>query len=131
MEFIHNIGKRIREEIILTLLSNRSKKELASLMGVSQAAITKFTKGEIHPSDESMMRLINSLNEEEKRTVFTLIFKELAKSIEEVLNGYIKYIDKGETEHEMSYLVEKIIELYETNGSSVQTKHKGYRMKET
>jgi len=87
MKAIHNISKEAREEIISELLSHRSRKELADELGITPAAIVKFSMGKTHPSDETIMRALNIANDEEKKKILQIIINDLVSSIVEILSN--------------------------------------------
>jgi predicted transcriptional regulator len=87
MKAIHNISKEAREEIISELLSHRSRKELADELGITPAAIVKFSSGKTHPSDETIMKALKIANDDEKKKILRIIVNDLVSSIVEILSN--------------------------------------------
>ncbi len=85
MKLLHNLSKDARQRIIEILLKKRSVKELASELGVTEAAVSKFWRGLIHPSDETLMRAFEIADDEEKREILDTAFEDLMSAMEELL----------------------------------------------
>lgn len=87
MRIIHNLSKEAREKIIMVLLENRSKKELAESLGVSPSAITKFINGITHPSDETIEKALEIATDEEREKIENIILEDILESLEEFINN--------------------------------------------
>ncbi len=88
MKAIHNLSKEARQEIINILLEKRSRKELAEELGITPAAIVKFTKGLTHPSDDTILKTFEIANDEEKKRIVDVILNDLVNSVIEVFSEY-------------------------------------------
>ncbi|AWR97096.1 hypothetical protein DFR86_05640 [Acidianus sulfidivorans JP7] len=88
MKAIHNISKEARAEIIEILLENRSKKELATELGVTPAAIVKFSRGVTHASDKTIEKALDISNEKERKRIIEVIANDLVTSLIEVIREY-------------------------------------------
>jgi len=87
MRIIHNLSKDARERIIDILLEKRSKKELADELGISPSAITKFINGITHPSDETIEKVLEIADEEERERIYEIIAEDIIESLEEFINN--------------------------------------------
>ncbi len=85
MRFIHLLSKEARLRLIELALLRRSAKELAEELGVSPAAISKYTSGKMHPSDDTVRRLFRILDPEERVRAYTVILEDLVYGLEELL----------------------------------------------
>ncbi len=94
MKAIHNLSKEAREEIISILLSNRSKKTLAEELGVSPAAISKFTSGKTHPSDDTILRALEIADDDERRKILQVVVNDLITSLLEVIGDNPKVAEE-------------------------------------
>jgi len=86
VRFVHLLGKRARERIIELLASTRSYTELAELLGISTAAISKYLSGKTHPSDAVLMRAIEVANPEEKEVIIKIILEEFADGLKDLFS---------------------------------------------
>lgn len=86
MRLLHNLSKDARQRIIEILLKKRTVKELANELGVSEAAVSKFWRGLIHPSDETLMRAFEIADEEERKEILDVAFEDLIAAMEELLS---------------------------------------------
>ena len=85
MRLLHNLSKDARQRVIEVLLRRRTLKELANELGVTEAAVSKFWRGIIHPSDETLMRALEIADEEERKEIMDIAFEDLMDAIEELL----------------------------------------------
>ncbi|AEE93468.1 MULTISPECIES: helix-turn-helix domain-containing protein [Acidianus] len=88
MKAIHNLSKEARQEIINILLEKRSRKELAEELGITPAAIVKFTKGLTHPSDDTILKALEIASDDEKEKIVNIILNDLVNSVIEVFSEY-------------------------------------------
>lgn len=86
VKFVHLLGKDARSKIIAVLASTRSYNELADLLGVSTAAISKYLKGRTHPSDTVMIRAIELADYDEKEMIADIIINELGDGLREFIS---------------------------------------------
>ena len=85
MRLLHNLSKEARQRIIEILLKKRTLKELANELGVTEAAVSKFWRGLIHPSDETLMKAFEIADEDERREILDVAFEDLMAAMEELL----------------------------------------------
>ena len=85
MKFVHLLGKDARSKVISVLASSRSYTELAELLGVSTAAISKYLRGKTHPSDHVMLRAPEVADDEEKEIIAEIIINELSEGLREFI----------------------------------------------
>ena len=85
-KFIHLLGKDARLRIIEVLAATRAHKEVAELLGVTPAAVTKYLSRRTHPSDRVLLRAIEAAAPEEKRRIAEIVRDEL-------LSGLKSYMD--------------------------------------
>lgn len=85
MRFIHLLSKEARLRLIELALSHRSAKELADELEISPAAVSKYTNGKMHPSDDTIRRLFRILDQEEHVRAYTIVLEDLAYGLEELL----------------------------------------------
>ena len=86
LSFLQHVSKEARREIVRVMLRDRSQRELAELMGVSPAAVTKYIYGRTHPSDDTLMRLVRSASPRELEEIAHII-------LEDLVGGLISFID--------------------------------------
>ncbi len=86
LSFLQHVSKEARREIVRVMLRDRSQRELAELMGVSPAAVTKYIYGRTHPSDDTLMRLVRSASPRELEEIARII-------LEDLVEGLISFID--------------------------------------
>lgn len=88
-EFIHMLGKETRRRIIAILLSGRSYRELASQLGVTPAAISKYVSGATHPSDATIMRAIKAATRVEREEIAIAISEDLSEGMRSLVDWII------------------------------------------
>jgi len=85
LKFIHLLSKEARLRLVELALLRRSAKELAEELGVSPAAVSKYTSGKMHPSDDTIRRLFRILDPDEHARAYTIILEDLVYGLEELL----------------------------------------------
>ncbi|WP_232018766.1 helix-turn-helix domain-containing protein [Sulfodiicoccus acidiphilus] len=85
LKILHNVSKEGRRQILEILLRKRSRSEVASMLGVTPAAITKYLKGNTHPSDEVLRRCVDFADEEERFEIKRIILDDITSSLKEFL----------------------------------------------
>ena len=85
MRFIHLLSKEARLKLLDLLLISRGKKELAEELGLSPASITKYLTGLMHPSDNTVKKMINIMSSRERARAYEIILEDLALGLEELL----------------------------------------------
>ena len=85
MRFIHLLSKEARLRLIELALARRSSKELAEELGITPAAISKYTSGRMHPSDDTIRKLFRILDSEEHVRAYTIVLEDLVYGLEELL----------------------------------------------
>jgi len=97
MRFIHLLSKEARLKLLDLLLISRGKKELAEELGLSPASITKYLTGLMHPSDNTVKKMINIMSSRERARAYEIILEDLVIGLEELLNeikNHISTLDK-------------------------------------
>jgi len=86
MRFIHLLSKEARLKLLNLLLISRGKKELAEELGLSPASITKYLTGLMHPSDNTVKKMMNIMSSKERARAYEIILEDLVLGLEELLN---------------------------------------------
>lgn len=84
--YVHLLGKETRRKIIELMASGRGVRQLAEELGVTPAAISKYLKGETHPSDRVLERAIESASPEEALEISRMVAAELLDGIDDYVN---------------------------------------------
>ncbi|MGC9106022.1 MAG: helix-turn-helix domain-containing protein [Thermoprotei archaeon] len=85
MRFVHNLSKEARQRIVEVMLQNRTAKELAEELGLSEAAISKFRRGRIHPSDETVIKIMEIAEEDELSQIVEVIVDDLMDAVRDLM----------------------------------------------
>lgn len=96
---IHMLGKPARRAIIELYLTRYSISELSQFLGVSKAAITKYVKGETHPSDSVLKKMLEIEDSELKKRIINIIVEELVTAFSEVSRLSSREIGEDYTKH--------------------------------
>ncbi|NON61966.1 helix-turn-helix domain-containing protein [Acidianus sp. RZ1] len=88
MKAIHNLGKEARHDIIEIMLENRSRKALADELGLTPTAVIKFSRGMTHPSDDTILKIMEIANGKERQKILKIMLNELVSSLIEIINEY-------------------------------------------
>jgi transcriptional regulator with XRE-family HTH domain len=83
---VHLLGKETRRKIIELMASGRGVRQLAEELGVTPAAISKYLKGETHPSDRVLEKAIESASPEEALEISRMVAAELLDGIDDYVN---------------------------------------------
>ncbi|MEM0340599.1 MAG: helix-turn-helix transcriptional regulator [Acidilobaceae archaeon] len=89
-KFVHLLSKEARKKIIEEALSRRTLKELSEALDVSIAAISKYKSGATHPSDETLIKLLEIAEEEEVREYVKIMVEDLVSGLSELLSWAIE-----------------------------------------
>ncbi len=104
--FVHLLGKDARLRIIEVLASTRTHKEVAELLGVTPAAVTKYLTRRTHPSDAVLMRAIEAAEGEERRLISVIVRDELLAG----LRSYMAWaIEEGLFTREDLHTIEEAV----------------------
>ena len=87
-KYLHMLGKPARKSLIEYALSKYSAAELAGILGLSKAAISKYVSGETHPSDRVLEKLIQTADEELRAKLLERIAGELVDALIELMREY-------------------------------------------
>ncbi len=101
---MHLLGKDVRRKIVEMAVRNYGVTDLASMIGVSKAAITKYVRGSTHPSDEVMERLLNVLDENLLSKALVLIIEEFV----EAMVDFKEFIEKTGCEERLYGAIEEL-----------------------
>jgi len=105
-KFIHLLGKEARLRIIEVLAATRSHREVAEMLGVTPAAITKYLSRRTHPSDTVLLRALEAADGEERRRISEIIRDELLSG----LKSYIEWaLGEGLFSREDLHRIEEVI----------------------
>ena len=96
---IHMLGKPARRAIIELYLTRYSSSELSQFLGVSKAAITKYVKGETHPSDSVLKKMLDIDNIELKKKIINIIVEELITAFSELAHLSSREVGEDYTKH--------------------------------
>jgi predicted transcriptional regulator len=114
---IHMIGKDARRRIIELLVRAYGPSQTAQLLGVSKPAVTKYMKGETHPTDSVIARVLERVDDNILQGVLLIIGQELINAV----NDYNELLKKlsltRRSEHLLEELREAIYRLEETIAS--------------
>ncbi len=108
---IHTLSKEARRRIIEEAVKEYGKKELAEMLGVSKAAISKYLSEKTHPSDEVLRKLFRVCDEKLKKKLILIVIDELASVIEELRNEILNTDLDSNIIEAMLMLKEKLYEL--------------------
>jgi transcriptional regulator with XRE-family HTH domain len=85
MEFVERLGRSGRLALLEVAAKKRTYRDLARIMGVSPAAVSKYMSGRMAPSDAAVARLLESLDTDEAREVAILILNYLAEGLRDFI----------------------------------------------
>ena len=85
MKYVHLLGKEARRKIIEKLASSKGVRRLADELGVTPAAVSKYLRGQTHPSDRVILRAIETLEPEDALEVSKIIEEELLSGLEDYI----------------------------------------------
>ncbi len=111
MKFIHLLSKEARIKLLHILLVKRGKKELAEELGISPASITKYLSGRMHPSDNTLKKMIKIMDSQERSRAYKVMLEDLSTGLEELLNvieEHIYEIDEN-SKNEIMYMINNLI----------------------
>lgn len=83
--FVERLGRSGRMALLEVAAKRRTYRDLARIMGVSPAAVSKYMNGRMAPSDQAVARLLESLDGEEAREAAGLILDYLARGLRDFL----------------------------------------------
>ncbi len=83
--FVGSLDREARLAVLRLAARRRTYREIARIMGVSPAAVSKYMSGRMAPSDEAVGRLLLGLEEEELREAAGLILDKLVLSLSSFL----------------------------------------------
>jgi len=92
--------------------SGYSYKEIAELMGVSQAAVTRYMKGEIAPSPASACRLVERVDQSTR----SYILASLAAELWGLVRRLIPLLDKEDAAALLETIADQVAELMAKTG---------------
>ncbi|MFN4046695.1 MAG: transcriptional regulator [Acidilobaceae archaeon] len=86
MKFVHLLSKEARRSVINVIVKGRGLREASSILGVTQAAVSKYRLGATHPSDSTLERALAGLDREELREVSKIMFEDLKSGFESLID---------------------------------------------
>lgn len=86
MKFVHLLSKEARRNVINVIVKGRGLREASSILGVTQAAVSKYRLGATHPSDSTLERALAGLDREELREVSKIMFEDLKSGFESLID---------------------------------------------
>ncbi len=99
------VSKDARYKIIEVLVSTRSARTLASQLGVSHTVINKYLKRKTHPSDETLARALNIVEEYERKRILQIIIEDILEALTILVNEVKNSGDKDLLEYISSKLI--------------------------
>ncbi len=87
-KWVRAIGPEARKRILEELAAEMSYRELASLLGITPAAVYKYLSGKAVPRDEVVLRAIEYAAEAGIRSVIDIVTGEIAASLE----GFLEWV---------------------------------------
>ncbi|MEN2999574.1 MAG: transcriptional regulator [Acidilobaceae archaeon] len=97
--FVHLLSKEARRRLIEIIIEKRGTREASSVLGVTPASISKYRYAEMHPSDSTLMRALEAMDEEELREAARTVFEDL-------YSGFLEFAEwagqRGVLEREMA-----------------------------
>lgn len=103
--YVHLLGKETRRKIIEIMANSRGVRRLAEELGVTPAAISKYLRGETHPSDRVVERAIEVMSSDEALEVSRIVANELLEG----LNDYVRWsIERGVVDPRVSARLSEI-----------------------
>ena len=85
MKYVHLLGKEARRKIIERLASSKGVRKLADELGITPAAVSKYLRGQTHPSDRVIMKAIETLEPDDALEVSKIIEEELLSGLEDYI----------------------------------------------
>ena len=85
MKYVHLLGKEARRKIIERLASSKGVRRLADELGITPAAVSKYLRGQTHPSDRVIMKAIETLEPDDALEVSKIIEEELLSGLEDYI----------------------------------------------
>jgi len=79
------MGKHVRSRIISLAVNRYGASQVAEIVGVSRAAISKYSKEKTHPSDEVLMKLLRFPDKRLYTQILGVIGEELLYMLKEYL----------------------------------------------
>ncbi len=100
MEFVERLGRSGRLALLEVAAKKRTYRDLARIMGVSPAAVSKYMSGRMAPSDAAVARLLESLDTDEAHEAAILILNYLAEGLRDFIQWAFSkgFIKPGEAE---------------------------------
>ena len=103
------VSKDARYKVIEVLVSTRSIKALASELGVSRAAINKYLKRITHPSDETLARALDMVEEYERKRILQILIDDMLEALS-IISREIKELNDREAKR---MFVERLLKIVE------------------
>jgi predicted transcriptional regulator len=104
--YVHLLGKETRRRIIELMASERGVRRLADELGVTPAAISKYLRGETHPSDKVVERAIEVASAEEALEISKIVSSELVEGIDDFIGWSM---EKGVVDPRLSVRLSEVI----------------------
>ncbi len=79
------MGKNVRSRIISLAVNRYGASQVAEILGVSRAAISKYSKEKTHPSDDVLIRLLRFSDKKLYTQILGVIGEELLFMLKEYL----------------------------------------------
>ncbi len=99
-------SKQARRKIIELIVSRYGPSETARLLELSKPAVTKYLKGKTHPSDETLRKIFERVEEETRKRVLEVIGEDLLRAV-----GEFARIAEEEKERRLEAILEEIEEM--------------------
>ncbi|MEB3851574.1 MAG: DNA-binding protein [Desulfurococcales archaeon] len=84
--FVHRLSKDARISIIQVLAAQRTHREVAEMLGVTPAAVTKYLYRRTHPSDAVILRALEAAGEEELKVIADIMLDDLLGGIKSLID---------------------------------------------
>jgi transcriptional regulator with XRE-family HTH domain len=84
--FFRKLDRETRKKIIETIVLKRGGKKVAEDLGVSKAAISRYLKGEIFPSDKILSKIFEISDKEEREKISIIIGEYIVDLLKEYKN---------------------------------------------
>lgn len=106
------VSKDARYKVIEVLVSTRSIKTLASELGVSRTAINKYLKRITHPSDETLARALDMVEEYERKRILQILIDDMLEALS-IISREVKELNDKEAKR---MFVERLLRIVEDLG---------------
>lgn len=103
------VSKEARYKIIEVLVSTRSARNLAAQLGVSHTVVNKYLKRKTHPSDETLARVLDAVEEYERRRIVQILIDDIILALKKL----VRELKNNGDRDALDYLADKLVGVLE------------------